>query len=335
MRIETCKPKLLPLNNICWKDLVALIGDARAALATLDCELRKEKNAAHILEPLRWLETMASLRSQKNKTFLRDALFYHFTHTPSSQNSYLQKIDASKKAFDAGIRFASAKRICLPFFCRLHSLIKKNGAPSVDTGHFRSRQNWIGVEGCPIEDAYFYPPRVNRVRPLLRNLDNYLTKKDLDPAVHIAIAFAQFLIIHPFMDGNGRVARILIPLIAAKKNLLAEPALFMSAYFEKHRLEYFQKLFWISDKNAWEGWINFFLKGVIEQTQQTRAQFISLQQLWHRVARFTNEQTAARLFHQPFMKKQTCSQPLIRRKMLVPDEKGYYLFQPLITLIEK
>ncbi len=105
----------------------------------------------------------------------------------------------------------------------------------------------------------------------MENLLHYCNQIDPFPLVQIAIAFAQFLIIHPFMDGNGRVARILIPLLLYKKNLLPYPLLFLSRYFKDHRLTYFRQLFAITEKQQWEQWILFFLKGIAREAKRARA----------------------------------------------------------------
>ena len=99
----------------------------------------------------------------------------------------------------------------------------------------------------------------------MRKLNAYVNKKEKDPLVQLAIYFAQLLIIHPFMDGNGRLARSLVPIFLYKKGLISTPRFYLSAYFKRHRLEYFKRLYMISKKKDWEGWIRFFLQGIIEE----------------------------------------------------------------------
>jgi Fic family protein len=102
----------------------------------------------------------------------------------------------------------------------------------------------------------------------MRNCLAYCNRKTQDPLVQIAIVIAQLLIIHPFMDGNGRVARILATLLIYKKGLLAQPVLFLSSYFQAHRKTYIRKLYEITEKGKWEEWILFFLKGVKQQAKK-------------------------------------------------------------------
>jgi Fic family protein len=147
--------------------------------------------------------------------------------------------------------------------CEMHRALKKGS-----DGHFRKKQNWIGPEGCLKEEAYFFPPRFETVPKSMENLRRYANAKEKDPLVQLAIYFAQLLIIHPFMDGNGRIARATIPLFLYQKKLTSTPRFSLSAYFHRHRLKYFECLYLISVHNDWEGWVRFFLQGVIDESKQ-------------------------------------------------------------------
>jgi Fic family protein len=333
MHIKTCHPQLLPIKHLEWKDLVSLIGDAREAIARLDEKLLHEKNSKDILEPLYWQESISSIRSQNIRTIFQDVIWVRFSEiSPEKSAALLQRIVAAKEALDIAIRWGQKKKIGQQFFCHIHRAVKKNSTYTKDIGRIRDRQNWIGPEGCKIEEAYFYPPLALRLKPLLHNLETYLAKQDLDPLVQIAIAFAQFLIIHPFMDGNGRVARIFIPVCASRKKILTQPALFMSEYFEEHREDYFQKLFMISEKNAWEDWIAFFLTGVVSQAKKTYDRLDRLTILWDEIVRISDEEIAALIFHQPLLSNSGAGmfKKLIKQKFLIAQGEEYLLFEPLI-----
>jgi Fic family protein len=133
------------------------------------------------------------------------------------------------------------------------------------------------------------------------------------------------------MDANGRVARIFIPVAAAKKKLLSQSALFLSEYFEAHHNEYFQKLFLISDKNAWEDWIAYFLTGVISQANKTRDRLNHLGKLWQETARLSDEESADLLFRQPLLTIDQAGRfkRLIKQKFLIAQGKDLF-FEPLI-----
>lgn len=265
--IKPCTPQRLPPRNLDWKLLVPLIGEARAALARYDALLSDASPT--LFEELKWKESIASLKGQNIKTSLKEMV--QFSRDLSAEETrfpFLLKIANAKKGLDFAIRWAKSKPLGIPFFCRLHSIVKSDAPNAKEIGKLREKQNWIGPHGKGIEDAYFLPPPPKLVKRHLSALIRYSNGKEKDPLVQLAIFFAQFLIIHPFMDGNGRVARIFIPIFLWKKGLLSKPFFFLSSYFEKHRLQYFQKLFDISENNDWESWVVYFLKGVIEQSRE-------------------------------------------------------------------
>ena len=133
-------------------------------------------------------------------------------------------------------------------------------------GEFRRLQNWIGKPGCSLEEATFVPPDYFHLNEGLDNLEKYIHYDEEDRLVQLALIHGQFEILHPFLDGNGRVGRILIPLFLYEKKLIGSPVFYISKYLEKNRDEYCNRLFNITDKGDWEGWIEFFLKAVISQS---------------------------------------------------------------------
>ena len=244
---KPCCP--FPPKKLKWKQIAPFLGEAREAVARLDEKWDKPL----FLELLFWHEAIASLRTQNIERSLKEVLLYAFANRSDDQSEpFLQKILLVKEALDEALDWGLKRVLGQRFFCHLHGIVKRDGAKPSDIGRIRNRQNWIGRPGCSIEDAYFCPPSAAEVRPLLRNLEEYLQKKGIDPLVQTAIAFAQFLIIHPFMDGNGRVARIFIPMFAMKRGLLSHPVLLLSFYFAEHRKDYFQKLFHLTTKESWE-----------------------------------------------------------------------------------
>jgi Fic family protein len=132
-------------------------------------------------------------------------------------------------------------------------------------GEIRSSQNWIGPAGCSLADALFVPPPPGEVQSLLGNLENFLHATDespLPPLIRIGMAHGQFETIHPFLDGNGRVGRLLITLFLVEKEVLRKPVLYLSYHFKQHKDEYYAALQGLRDKGDWENWIAFFLEGV-------------------------------------------------------------------------
>lgn len=132
-------------------------------------------------------------------------------------------------------------------------------------GGLRTSQNWIGPAGCTLNTATFVPPPHHMVPAALGDLENFLhATDDLPPLVKIALAHVQFETIHPFLDGNGRVGRLLITFLLTERGVLHKPVLYLSHYFKQHRQTYYEHLQAVRDQGAWEAWLAFFLRGVIE-----------------------------------------------------------------------
>ena len=131
-------------------------------------------------------------------------------------------------------------------------------------GELRTTQNWIGPAGCTLNTAAFVPPPHHVVPQALGDLEKFLHEDtSLPPLVKIALAHVQFETIHPFLDGNGRVGRLLITFLLTEANVLHKPVLYLSHYFKQHRQEYYDHLQAVRDRGAWEAWLTFFLRGVI------------------------------------------------------------------------
>ncbi len=132
-------------------------------------------------------------------------------------------------------------------------------------GELRRSQNWIGPAGCTPRDAVFVPPPFEEVPRALGDLETFLHQDDdLPPLVRIGLAHAQFETVHPFLDGNGRVGRLLIAFFLCERRILAKPVLYISHFFKRHRAEYYERLQAVRDAGDWEGWLAFFLRGVAE-----------------------------------------------------------------------
>lgn len=132
-------------------------------------------------------------------------------------------------------------------------------------GDLRTSQNWIGPAGSALDTATFVPPPPHAVPEALGNLETFLhSEDDLPPLVKIALAHVQFETIHPFLDGNGRVGRLLITFLLTERGVLHKPVLYLSHYFKRHRQSYYDHLQSVRDRGAWEEWVAFFLRGVIE-----------------------------------------------------------------------
>lgn len=135
-------------------------------------------------------------------------------------------------------------------------------------GEFRRSQNFIGVPGATIETATYVPPPPLEMQRALEQLELFLHDESLPPLVQIALAHYQFEAIHPFLDGNGRVGRLLVSLFLSARELLSQPLLYLSAYFERSRSDYYDLLLRVSTHGDWDSWIRYFLEGVRVQAAE-------------------------------------------------------------------
>ncbi|MBP7982067.1 MAG: Fic family protein, partial [Arenimonas sp.] len=136
-------------------------------------------------------------------------------------------------------------------------------------GELRRTQNWIGPGGCTLNEATFVPPPPHVVPDALGSLEKFLhSESDLPQLVQIGLAHAQFETIHPFLDGNGRIGRLLITFLLCQREILLKPVLYLSHYFKQHRSEYYERLQAVRDSGDWEQWLAFFLRGVISVSRE-------------------------------------------------------------------
>lgn len=136
-------------------------------------------------------------------------------------------------------------------------------------GELRRSQNWIGPAGCMLSDASFIPPPPDVVPDALSDLEKFLhSDSELPELIQIGLAHAQFETIHPFLDGNGRIGRLLITFLLCQRGILQKPVLYLSHYFKQHRSDYYERLQEIRDRGAWEEWLAFFLRGVATVSQE-------------------------------------------------------------------
>lgn len=148
-------------------------------------------------------------------------------------------------------------------------------------GEIRRIQNYIAPHpSTPIEEATFVPPEPLKIMDALSNWENYLHQEEKDPLIQLAVLKAQFEIIHPFKDGNGRIGRMLVPLILYYKDLLSSPMFYISAYLERNRDEYYDRLLAVSQEGDWNGWISFFLRAIREQAEDNSRKATSIINLY-------------------------------------------------------
>jgi Fic family protein len=260
-------PKPLPPEDLqIDTELLALASKADIALGRLDGAVRVIPDPD--LFVLQYVRREAVLSSQIEGTHasLMDVLVYeaHMEHAKT-------RVDVSEiinyiAAMNHGLRRLAALPISRRLLCEVHRVLMRKvrgGEPNKTLGEFRRSQNWIGG-GSPAT-ARFVPPPQELVGDAFANLEAFLHDPEpMSPLIKAGIAHAQFETIHPFLDGNGRIGRLLITFWLVDQRILQKPLLYTSLYFKEHREEYVDRLQGIRDDGAWEEWLAFFLDGIAQ-----------------------------------------------------------------------
>ena len=215
--------------------------------------------------------------------------------TQASLSDVLQK-DASKvketeeivnyvHALNYGVELLDKLPISIRYFKEIHKeLLKGVRGESKNPGELRHSQNWIGPQGCNLSNATFIPPSVDKMLEALNDLEIYMNENTNVPLlIKIALIHYQFETIHPFLDGNGRLGRLMIPLWLKENKFLSNPLIYLSLYFKQNRTEYYGLLMDVRFKGKYEEWIKFFLKGIIEMSNNSIDTINNIQNLMIKV----------------------------------------------------
>ena len=263
-------PKNLPVQNLKWESFVHLIGKANAEVARFDGLLQNILNPSVLLSPLTTNEAVLSSRIEGTQATLKEVL--EFEANPQKETKKyedIQEVINYRKALKAAIDEMGKLSLATRVIKKAHEiLLQEVRGENKDRGNFRRQQVFIGKPGAIIEQAIYIPPSAEKINDLMSNLDKYIHSDDKDLLVQLAVIHAQFEMIHPFMDGNGRVGRMIMPLFLYFKKAISYPSFYLSEYLESHRDEYYKFLLGISKNGGWEGWINFFLQAVVEQSKE-------------------------------------------------------------------
>jgi Fic family protein len=272
--MEPYIPEKLPinLNNMNWQKVAVSIGKANASLAYYNGILNSIPNPAIFLSPLETKEAVFSSRIEGTVTTVDEVLKYEVDLKPESlykQEDIIEVLNY-RKATRAAKEWLKRE---MPFNLTMIRAIQKeliNDVRGKDKhpGEIRKEQVWIGSRGCSIEEASYVPPEPLGLDSYLNDLIDFMNRTDQEILVQTAIMHAQFEIIHPFYDGNGRTGRILIPLFLWRKEIISSPMFYISEYFDEKREQYISNLRRITSEHNWEQWILYFLDAV--QTQAIR-----------------------------------------------------------------
>jgi Fic family protein len=267
--------------------LARLLSGADRALGELAGLGRAMPNPHLLIGPFLRREAVLSSRIEGTQADLTDLYAYEAGQfSPAGRRSGASEADVREvlnyvRALEYGLERAAELPVSLRLLRELHERLMAGVRGNQATpGEFRRSQNWIGRPGCTLNDAEYVPPPVAEMHAALDLFEKYLYADDgYPPLVRLAFIHYQFEAIHPFLDGNGRIGRLLISLLLVNWDLLSLPLLYLSAYFEPHRQDYYDLLLAVSQRGAWREWLAFFLAGVEEQARDANTRARRLQDL--------------------------------------------------------
>jgi Fic family protein len=218
-----------------------LLGKANRALAQYDGVLYGLPNPEVLLSPMTTQEAVLSSRIEGTQATLGEVLEFEAGEEPEEESKRLdiQEIINYRRALKAAERELKKRPFNLNLLLSLHSILLNSvRGRNKGKGQFRKIQNWIGLPGAPLKKAQFVPPRPEVLPEFLDNWEKYYHLDRPDPLVQLAIIHGQFEILHPFLDGNGRLGRLFVPIFLFEKQILSRPMFYLSAFLEAHRDEY-------------------------------------------------------------------------------------------------
>ncbi|MFZ2996074.1 Fic family protein [Sphingobium sp.] len=280
--MSPCVPHTLPLSDLRWREVLPLVGRANAALARYDGMLQTLPNSAILLSPITANEAVLSSKIEGTQATLDEVLEAEAgLITSETRRGDIEEINNYRAAVSIAEAALAHRPITLSLIREVHQqLLRGVRGRDKAPGQFRDDQNWIGRRGDPINKARFVPPSPIILNGALENWQEYIGLDTEDPVLQAAVAHAQFEILHPFKDGNGRIGRMLIPLILYQRRALSRPMFYMSEYLEAHREDYYDRLLGITEYQDWHGWITFFLQGMIEQAEANLGKVKSIRDLY-------------------------------------------------------
>ncbi|HCT46236.1 MAG: cell filamentation protein Fic [Phycisphaerae bacterium] len=275
----------LPPDTLNWEKLIPLIGPAHAALARYIGTLNGIPNPDVLLSPLITQEATLSSKIEGTQATMGEVLEYEADEDVVLDSEKRKDIDEILN-YRKALRYATAELSRLPLSQRLlrdtHSVLMQGvRGQNKDPGNYRKVSNWIGPKGRPIEEARFVPPSSNRIPDLMSAWEKFLHSDFDDVLVQLAILHVEFEAIHPFLDGNGRLGRLLVPLFLVSKGIMSNPNFYISSMLEANRDAYYDSLLSVSRDGDWTNWCCFFLKTMTEQAQENERKAHSILNLYN------------------------------------------------------
>jgi Fic family protein len=298
--VKPAIPETLPIKSIDWPSLIPLMGKANRSLSDYNGMLRHLPHANMLLAPLTVQEAVLSSRIEGTLATMSEVLQFEAGELPvhESRRQDIEEILNYRDALGVATDELSRRPFSLNLLLKLHGVLLRGvrGQNKV-RGEFRRQQNYIGSVSGGKETIRFTPPEWQMLPTALGNWESYYHSDDLDPIVQLAVIHAQFEFLHPFLDGNGRLGRILVPIYLFERGLLRQPNFYLSEFIEANRDEYIDLLNGLGRRRgSWTHWIKFFLNAVIQQAEQNAekatAMLILYEELKGRFIEITHSQYA-------------------------------------------
>jgi|SRR5579871_107738 len=261
-------PDALP-PRLAWSDaLAAALSRADLAVGRLAGEGRRLPNLHLLIRPFVRREAVLSSRIEGTQATLGELLAAEAGAVVERSPEDLREVGNYVVALEHGVARLADLPLSLRLVKELHEKLMRGVRGDTATpGEFRRSQNGIGPAGCTLATATYVPPPPDCLMDCLGAWEKFLHDETLPPLVHAALAHSQFEAIHPFLDGNGRVGRLLITLLFVERQVLPTPLLYLSAFFEATRPEYYARLSGVTERGEWEEWLDYFLRGVAGQAE--------------------------------------------------------------------
>jgi Fic family protein len=261
--------------------MIRLLSDADRALARLDAATEFLPNPELFVKMYVRKEAVLSAQIEGTQASMNDLIDHQAGATPLEKRDDVQEIENYIEGVNYGLEKLDELPICTRLIRGMHRRILRgargeNRAP----GDLRKIQNWIGPTGCTKQTATYVPPPPGRVEGLLSDLEQFINQDRRHPVlIRAALVHQQFESIHPFLDGNGRVGRLLVTLMLIEDGCLQQPTLYLSDFFKRNRQDYYQALQRVHDADDLEGWVEFFLRGVHEAARDGDATARKIRQM--------------------------------------------------------
>ena len=252
--------------------LIRVLSEADRLIGRLAGEGGRLPNPHVLMRPFVRREAVLSSKIEGTQATLGELLAAEAGAVVERSPEDLREVGNYVVALEHGISLLQELPLCVRLIQELHAkLLADVHGNHATPGRFRTTQNWIGRPGSTLATATYIPPPPGEVDPCLADWEKFLHESELPPLVTIALAHYQFEAIHPFLDGNGRVGRLLITLFLIEKKILPTPLLYLSAFFEASRRDYYGSLRAVSEHGAWQEWLEYFLLGIARMSEDAQS----------------------------------------------------------------